>query len=78
VKDAEQAGFPPPDPTLVQTAQILGILIASAHLQSYLIGVRCRAMHASIRRYGDQCRIAGTNFSRAPKPSPAAATGDAQ
>jgi hypothetical protein len=50
VKDAEQFGLP----------------IASGHLQSYLLGCRHRALHASIRRFRDQCRIAGTNFSRAP------------
>jgi len=62
VKDAEHVGFPPPDPTLAQTARILGILIASAHLRSYLLGGRRRALHASVRRYRDQCRIAGRNF----------------
>ena len=67
--------------TLAQTARILGtsrrtlyVLIASGHLESYLLGGRHRALHASIRRFRDQCRIAGTNFSRAPQPSSAAAS----
>jgi hypothetical protein len=74
VKDAAQFGLPPPDPTSAQTARILGtsrrtlyILIARGHP-----GGR-RVLRASIRRY----RIAGTNFSRAPKPSSAAAVSDA-
>jgi excisionase family DNA binding protein len=83
VKDAEQFGLPPPDPTPAQTARILGasrrtpyVLIASGHLENYLLGGG-RRVRASIRRYRDQCRIAGTNFSRAPQPSSAAAASDA-
>jgi hypothetical protein len=86
VKDAEQFGFPPPDPTLAQTYRILGTSRRTASRPdrerpspqlSYLLGGQRWALHASIRRYRDQCRIAGTNFSRAPKPSPAVVASDA-
>ena len=73
MKDAEQFGLPPPDPTPAQTARIL---IASGDLENYLLSGG-RRVRASIRRYSDQCRIAGTNFSRTPEQSSAAAASDA-
>jgi excisionase family DNA binding protein len=56
VKDAAQFGLPPPDPTSAQTARILGtsrrtlyVLIASGHLESYLLGGRRRVRAPSGR-----------------------------
>jgi hypothetical protein len=84
VKDAEQFGLPPPDPTPAQTAQILAtsrrtlyVKIASGHLDAALIAVAADRGAQHPAPADEQVAFAGTNFSRAAKPLSAAAASDA-
>jgi excisionase family DNA binding protein len=69
-EDAHAAfGMAPPDPTIKQTTEILGLsrrkvyrLVEGGYLISYLLGGRRRVSLASIRFYIDQCRNAGPQF----------------
>jgi len=64
---------PPPDPSIMQTTQILGLsrrkiyrLVEAGQLVSYVLGGKRRVSLASIKFYIDQCRVAGSQLSIPP------------
>jgi excisionase family DNA binding protein len=66
----EVFGVPPPDPTIKQTTEILGLsprkiyrLIKAGQLISYLCGGKRRVSLVSIKFYVDRCRNAGPQLS---------------